>query len=55
MRQAEEGKLDARPAPGAGPLMSDTGELSWDTEDRVVTINTARSKGVIGSLTRRDV
>jgi hypothetical protein len=29
-------------------LKSDTQQLSWDTIDKVVTVNTARSKAVIG-------
>lgn len=50
VRLAEGENFDARPAPVPGPLVSDTKELTWNSEGRVVTINTARSKGVIGSL-----
>ncbi|RYD82686.1 MAG: hypothetical protein EOP84_09050 [Verrucomicrobiaceae bacterium] len=47
---AEGENFDARPAPAAGPLVSDTRELTWNSDGRVVTINTPRSKGLIGSL-----
>ncbi|MEO8350823.1 MAG: hypothetical protein ABI680_03775, partial [Chthoniobacteraceae bacterium] len=39
------------PATSTNPArtVSDTGQLVWDTEKKVVTINTARSKGVVGA------
>ncbi len=36
------------PGTDAQRIVSDTDQLAWDTEKKVVTINTARSKGVIG-------
>jgi len=47
-----EGAINAPPP--AGPVYkSDTGELGWDTVDRVVTVDTAKSKAVIGFAERR--
>lgn len=38
----------ARPTPAGPSYVSDTTELTWDTERRVVLIDTPRSKAVIG-------
>jgi len=49
---ASEGSLDQAPAaPAGGRIESDTGELAWDrtrANQGVVTVNTARTKAVIG-------
>jgi hypothetical protein len=40
--------------PTASPIFKcDTGELAWDTVDKVVTVNTARSKAIVGFAERR--
>jgi hypothetical protein len=41
------------PEPAGPRFTSDTKELTWDTEDRVVTINTPRSKGIVGFIAKR--
>jgi hypothetical protein len=38
-----------------GQTSSDTGELVWNSEKRVVTVNTARSKGFIGEAGGREM
>ncbi len=43
----------ATPAPDGPKFASDTGELTWDTLDKAVTIDTPRSKGVLGFIERR--
>lgn len=48
VRQADGENFAARPAPGGPSFTSDTNELTWNTEKRVVLINAPRSKGVIG-------
>ncbi|MHA3773287.1 carbohydrate binding domain-containing protein [Verrucomicrobiota bacterium sgz303538] len=50
VRQDEKAQSNASSTVLPGPLVSDTGELMWNTDGHVVTFNTARSKGVIGSL-----
>ena len=45
--------LPSAPPPGGSKFSSDTGQLAWDTDDKVVTIDTPRSKAVIGFAERR--
>jgi len=52
--QTSPGVFTIGPSETAGPkFTSDTGQLAWDTDDKVVTIDTPRSKGVIGFAERR--
>ncbi|MBI5083138.1 MAG: carbohydrate binding domain-containing protein [Acidobacteria bacterium] len=55
---AAEGALEVPPAaPGGSRIESDTGELVWDRTDAnrgVVTVNTARTKAVIGFRARAE-
>lgn len=55
---AAGGSLDQAPAaPPAGRIESDTGELAWDrtrASQGVVTVNTARTKAVIGFRAKTD-
>ena len=46
------GEAEALPAGvvAAQRVMSDTGELVWDTENRVAVVNTPASKAVVGAL-----
>jgi hypothetical protein len=53
VRMGDGETFDARPEPSGPKFTSDTGELAWDTTDKVVTIDTPRSKGVIGFAERR--
>jgi hypothetical protein len=45
--------LPLAPPPDGSKFTSDTGQLTWDTDDKVVTIDTPRSKAVIGFAERR--
>jgi hypothetical protein len=45
--------LPSAPTPSGSKFTSDTGQLAWDTDDKVVTIDTPRSKAVIGFAERR--
>ncbi len=53
VRQGDGENFAAKPAPAGPKFVSDTGELTWDTLDKVVTIDTPRSKGVLGFVERR--
>ncbi len=46
-------KLADLPEPGATTLLSDTGQLSWDTENGTLTVNTPQLQGAIGFLAGR--
>ena len=48
VRLSDGEDFKAQPAVKAARYVSDTGELAWDTEKKTVTIDTRRSKGVIG-------
>ena len=53
VRQGDGETFAATPAPAGPKFVSDTGELTWDTGDKAVTIDTPRSKGVLGFVERR--
>ncbi len=53
VQQGDAQNFSATPAPAGPKFASDTGELTWDTLDKAVTIDTARSKGVLGFVERR--
>ena len=53
VRQGDGENFTATPAPAGPKFTSDTGELTWDTADKAVTIDTPRSKGVLGFVERR--
>jgi hypothetical protein len=53
VRLGRESVAAPKIAPASTKLESDTGELLWNSEDRVVTINTPRSKGILGFVERR--
>ncbi len=53
VRQGDSETFSATPAPAGPKFTSDTGELTWDTADKAVTIDTPRSKGVLGFTERR--
>ena len=53
VRQGDGENFAATPAPAGPKFTSDTGELTWDTGDKAVTIDTPRSKGVLGFVERR--
>ncbi len=53
VRQGGGETFTAAPVPAGPKFTSDTGELTWDTLDKAVTIDTARSKGVLGFAERR--
>jgi hypothetical protein len=51
VRPGREGEsFTALPVPTGPKFTSDTGELTWDTQTRTVTINTPRSQGILGFL-----
>ena len=45
--------IPSAPPPDGSKFTSDTGQLAWDTDDKVVTVDTPRSKAVIGFAERR--
>ena len=53
VREGDGENFTAAPAPAGPNFVSDTGELTWDTGDKAVTIDTPRSKGVLGFVERR--
>lgn len=53
VRQGDGENFASTPAPAGPKFTSDTGELTWDTLDKAVTIDTPRSKGVLGFVERR--
>ncbi len=53
VRQGDGESFAATPAPAGPKFASDTGELTWDTADKAVTIDTPRSKAVLGFVERR--
>ncbi len=53
VRQGDGENFAATPATAGPKFTSDTGELTWDTLDKAVTIDTPRSKGVLGFVERR--
>jgi hypothetical protein len=48
VRRGDGEKFEAQPAPAGPQYVSDTGELTWDTEQKCVTINAPRSKAFVG-------
>ena len=53
LAQHFEDEIPTASTPAESKLTSDTGELAWDPVDKVVTVNTRRSKAVIGFAERR--
>ena len=53
IRLAAAPDLPAAPTADGSKFTSDTGQLVWDTDDKVLTIDTPRSKGIIGFAERR--
>lgn len=49
VRLSDGENFAARPLPTGPRYTSDTGDLVWDTDRRVVLVNTSRSKAVIGN------
>jgi len=48
VRRSDGESFESKPAPPGPRYVSDTGELTWDTEKRSVMVDAKRSKAIIG-------
>src|SRR6185369_4265288 len=55
IRRSDGESFQARPEPTGPRYVSDTGELTWDTEQRSVLVDAKRSKAFIGDGKGRTV